>query len=52
MVMEGLCDVCSLKVSLLQGREWKWEGKGTPELTDYAYSCFNGLEVRGCEGCQ
>jgi hypothetical protein len=28
------CDIGSLKASLSQGREGKWEGKGTPELTD------------------
>jgi hypothetical protein len=37
--IEGvICDDCSLKASLSQGREGKMEGKGTPELTDYAYS--------------
>jgi hypothetical protein len=29
-----VCDNCSLKVSLSQGKEGKWEWKGTPELTD------------------
>jgi hypothetical protein len=35
------CDVASPKASLSQGREGKWEWKGTPELTD-AYLLTGG----------
>jgi hypothetical protein len=41
------CDVCSPKVSLLQGREGKMEWKGTPELTEAYLLTRNCLEVRG-----
>jgi hypothetical protein len=34
------CDIASPKVSLSQGREGEMEGKETPELMDYAYSCL------------
>jgi hypothetical protein len=46
-----LCDVASLKASLAQGREGKWEGKGTPELTDL-YLLTGGSGGKGCYGCQ
>jgi hypothetical protein len=44
------CDVCSPKVSLSQGREGKWEWKGTPELTEADLLTRNRLEVRGMNG--
>jgi hypothetical protein len=36
----------------VQGKEGKWEGMGTPELTEAYLLTRNRLEVRRCEGCQ